>query len=412
MASRVRLLSDKEKIMSITEYFTPTHVYFGKNAEDKTGELISSLGARKVLVHFGSGSVKKSGLLDKVENDLRSHNIDYIELGGVIPNPRVSLVRKGVEIGRKEGVDFVLSVGGGSVVDSAKAICYGLFDEEKGEVWDFYEGKRSPKGSIPLGVLLTLSATGSEMSDSSVITNDEGGIKRGINTNFCRPVFSLLNPELTYTVSRYQTSCGTVDIMMHTLERFFHSGSTLALSDKLSLALIKQVMESGKIALDSPEDYDARANLMWAGSLSHNGLMNMGNETRGDWSCHQLEHELSGKWDVAHGAGLAAIWASWARYVYKANPERFAILGESLFGMERQKDIEAEALDTIERMEEYFRSVEMPTNLKELGIDASDADIEELAEKCTFFGKRRIGSFMSLGKDDMIAIYKTSRSKS
>ena len=395
--------------MAITEYFTPTHVYFGKNAEAKTGEILSKMGTKKVLVHFGSGSVKKNGLLDRVEDDLRTHNIEFIELGGVVPNPRVSLVRKGIEIGRSEGVDFVLSVGGGSVVDSAKAICYGIFDEEKGEVWDFYEGKRCPKGSIPLGVILTLSATGSEMSDSSVITNDDGGIKRGINTNFCRPVFSLLNPELTYTVSKYQTSCGTVDIMMHTLERFFHSGYTLALSDKLSLALVKQVMESGKIALENPDDYDARANLMWAGSLSHNGLMNMGNETRGDWSCHQLEHELSGKWDVAHGAGLAAIWASWARFVYKINPERFALLGESLFDLKRQEDLEAEALETIKRMEDYFKAVKMPISLKELGIDASDDDIDELAEKCTFFGKRRIGSFMSLGKDEMIAIYKMAR---
>lgn len=397
--------------MAITEYYTPTHVYFGKNAEDKLGEVLSSLGARKVLVHFGGGSVRRSGLLDKVENSLKESNIEFVELGGVVPNPRVSLVRKGIELGRKEGVDFVLSVGGGSVVDSAKAICYGLYDNSGDDIWTFYDGKKKPEGAFPLGVILTLSATGSEMSDSSVITNDDGGIKRGINSNYCKPRFALLNPELTYTVSKYQTSCGTVDIMMHTLERFFHSGYTLSLSDRLSLALLKEVMESGKVALENPESYDARANLMWAGSLSHNGLMNMGNDTRGDWSCHQLEHELSGKWDVAHGAGLSALWASWARYVYKTDPERFAILGEALFDLKREEDLEKEALDTISKMEELFTTLDMPISFSQLGIDASDEDIEEIAEKCTFFGTRRIGSFQSLGKEDMIAIYKMANER-
>ena len=340
-----------------------------------------------------------------------NNKIDFVELGGVVPNPRVSLVRKGIEIGKREKVDFVLAVGGGSVIDSAKAICYGLYDKENGDVWDFYAGKRKPEGSFGLGVVLTLSATGSEMSDSSVITNDEYGLKRGINTNFCRPKFAIMNPELTYSVSPYQTSCGTTDIMMHTLERFFHSGCTLELTDKLSIALIKEVMECGKKALEEPDDYDARANIMWAGSLSHNGLMNVGNDSRGDWACHQLEHELSGKWDVAHGAGLAAIWASWAEYVYKTNPERFALLGEGLFDLERDADIEKEALLTISKMEAYFKSIGMPTSLSELSIKASEKDIDELAEKCTFFGKRKIGSFQPLGKEDMIAIYKKANER-
>lgn len=397
--------------MAITEYYAPTHIYFGKDAEDKTAEILKKLNARKVLIHFGGGSVKRNGLLDKIEKEMLNNKIDFVELGGVVPNPRVSLVRKGIEIGKREKVDFVLAVGGGSVIDSAKAICYGLYDKENGDVWDFYAGKRKPEGSFGLGVVLTLSATGSEMSDSSVITNDEYGLKRGINTNFCRPKFAIMNPELTYSVSPYQTSCGTTDIMMHTLERFFHSGCTLELTDKLSIALIKEVMECGKKALEEPDDYDARANIMWAGSLSHNGLMNVGNDSRGDWACHQLEHELSGKWDVAHGAGLAAIWASWAEYVYKTNPERFALLGEGLFDLERDADIEKEALLTISKMESYFKSIGMPTSLSELSIKASEKDIDELAEKCTFFGKRKIGSFQPLGKEDMIAIYKKANER-
>lgn len=397
--------------MAISEYFTPTHVYFGQKAEEKTGEILESFGAKKVLIHFGHGSVKKNGLLDKVENDLKAHNIEYVELGGVVPNPRISLIREGVELGRKENVDWVLAVGGGSVIDSAKAICYGLYDKEKGDVWDFYERKRTPEGSFPLGVILTLSATGSEMSDSAVITNEANGLKRGINTNYCKPKFAILNPELTYSVSKYQTSCGTTDIMMHTLERFFHKGYSLELTDRLSLALLKEVMESGIKALSDPNDYNARANLMWAGSLSHNGLMNLGSDVRGDWACHQLEHELSGKWDVAHGAGLAAVWASWAEYVYKSNPERFALLGEALFDLERDKDLEKEALCTISKMEEFFKSIDMPISLSELGINATDEDIEELAEKCTFFRTRTIGNFQTLGKEDIIAIYKKARER-
>lgn len=395
----------------ITEYYTPTHVYFGQGAEEKSGDVLKELGAKKVLIHFGSGSVKKTGLLEKVEKDLDEHSINYVELGGVVPNPRVSLVREGIKLGKKEGVDWILSVGGGSVIDSAKAIAYGLFDNSGCDIWDFYDGTRKPQGALPVAVILTLSATGSEMSDSSVITNDDGGIKRGINSNYSRPKLAFLNPELTYTVSEYQTSCGTTDIMMHTLERYFHAGDTLDLTNKLSFALLKQVMDSGRKALDNPKDYSARANIMWAGALSHNGLMQMGNAVRGDWACHQLEHELSGKWDVAHGAGLASLWASWAEYVYKENPERFVLLGEALFDLKRSGNSEKDALKTISLMENFFRSIKMPTSLSELGIKASDDDIEELAEKCTFFGKRTIGSFKPLKKEDMIAIYKKANER-
>lgn len=390
--------------MAISEYYTPTHVYFGKGAELEAGKLLEEHGLDKVLVHFGSGSVKRSGLLDKVEKTLKEHSISYIELGGVQPNPRIKLVREGVELCRENGLKAVLAIGGGSVIDSAKAIGYGVFNG--GDAWDFYSKKRAPKGSIPIATILTLSATGSEMSDSSVITNEEEGLKRGCNTDYCRPIFSLMNPELTYSVSKYQTSSGTTDIMMHTLERFFHKGETLEITDDMSCALIREVMRSGKIALEKPDDYEARASLMWAGSLSHNGLMNVGNESRGDWACHQIEHELSGEYDVAHGAGLAAIWGSWARYVMDADYERFITLGQKVFGIAPTGDDERDALKAIEQMEEYFRSINMPTSLKELGINPSDEDLENLAIKCSFFRTRKVGNIKALDVKDIKAIYK------
>ena len=318
--------------MGIMEYYTPSHVYFGAGAADKAGSVLKAAGFRKVLLHFGSGSVKRSGLMDRVEKDLADNGLEYVELGGVVPNPRVSLVREGIELYKSSGADFILAVGGGSVLDSAKAISYGVFGG--GDVWDFYCGKRKVEGAEPVGVILTLSATGSEMSDSSVITNDETDptYKRGVNTDFGRTRFAFLDPELTYTVSAYQTSCGATDIMMHTLERYFHQGYALDMTDKLSFALLKEVMENAPVALAKPDDYDARANLMWAGSLSHNGLMAAGNSNKGDWACHQIEHELSAEYDVAHGAGLAAVWGSWARYVLDVDPQRFVKLGEGVFG--------------------------------------------------------------------------------
>ena len=391
----------------LTQYYTPTKVLFGEDAEMHAGEQLKAAGAKKVLVHYGSGSAVKSGLLGKVTDQLDKEGIPYVLLGGVKPNPRLSLVYEGVELSKKEGVDWILAVGGGSVIDSAKAIAYGACDA--GDVWDFYSGKRKPEASLPIGVILTLSATGSEMSDSSVISNEDGGLKRGYNNDLCRPRFALLNPALTYSVSPYQTSCGTADIMMHTIERFFHAGKGMELTDNLAIALIRTVMENGRKALDDPNDYDARANLMWASSLSHNGLMQTGNDQRGDWSCHQMEHELSGLFDVAHGAGLAAIWGSWARHVYKTDPSRFALFGEGVFGFSRSGNDEADALRTIAAMEDYFRSISMPVNMKELGVDASDDDIETLTEKATFFGKRTLGSFMTLEREDIKAIYLAAR---
>jgi len=385
-------------IMAIMEYFTPTHVYFGKGAEDKAADVLKENGASHVLLHYGSGSVIRSGLLGKVKAELDEAGIRYTELGGVVPNPRVSLVRKGIELVNSEGIDFILAVGGGSVLDSAKAIGYGVYGG--GDVWDFYCGKRKVEGTLPVGVILTLSATGSEMSDSSVITNDETDpvYKRGVNTDYGRIKFALLDPELTYTVSAYQTSSGSTDIMMHTLERFFHQGYALDMTDKLSFALLREVMDNVPVALEHPDDYDARANLMWAGSISHNGLMAAGNSNKGDWSCHQIEHELSAEYDVAHGAGLAAIWGSWARYVLDVDPARFSKLGEGVFG-------ESDPVKTIEKFEEFFKSINMPTDIKGLGLDFDEAACRKAALGVTFNDARTIGNFKVLNTEDIFNIY-------
>ena len=379
-------------------YYAPTNVHFGAGAEDKVAEVLKAEGATKVLVHFGGGSVKRSGLLDKVEKLLSEGGIEYVELGGVVPNPRVSLVRKGIELVKSEGVDFILAVGGGSVLDSAKAIGYGVYGG--GDVWDFYCGNRKVEGTLPVGVILTLAATGSEMSDSSVITNDETDpiYKRGVNTDFGRVKFALLDPELTYTVSKYQTACGATDIMMHTLERYFHQGYALDFTDQMSFTLLKEVMKNAPVALEHPDYYDARANIMWCGTLSHNGLMATGNANKGDWACHQIEHELSAEYDVAHGAGLAAIWGSWARYVLSVDPERFVKLGEGVFG-------ESDPVKAIEKFEEFFRSIGMPTDIKGLGLDFDEAACRTAALGVTFQNARKIGNFKVLDTEDIFNIY-------
>ena len=384
--------------MATMGYYTPTKVFFEKDAEKKVGEVLKADGATKVLIHFGTGSVKKSGLLDRIETSLKESGLDYVELGGAVPNPRVSLVREGVELYKKEGCDYILSVGGGSALDSAKAIGYGVYGG--GDVWDFYCGKRTVEGNVPIACVLTLSATGSEMSDSSVITNDDGEptYKRGVNTDFGRIRYAFLNPELTYSVSKYQTASGAADIMMHTLERYFHSGQTLDMSDQLSFALLKEVIDAAPKALANPEDYDARANLMWAGSISHNGLMAVGNSTKGDWACHQIEHELSAEYDVAHGAGLAAIWGSWARYVLDTDRDRFVKLGEGVFG-------ESDPIKAIEKFEAFFKSIDMPTDIKGLGLDFDEAACRRAALGVTFQDARTIGDFKVLNTEDVFNIY-------
>ena len=387
-------------------YYTPSKIVFGKDTEEQVGQLVKDSGATKVLLHYGGESAKRSGLLDRVKDSLSAAGIEFLELGGVVPNPRMSLAYQGIELCKKEGVDFILPVGGGSVIDSAKCIAYGAVYD--GDVWDFYSRKATALDALPVGTILTLAATGSEMSDSSVMTLEEGWLKRGYNNDLSRPLFSILNPELTYTLPEYQTACGVVDIMMHTMERYFNHTSDSQLTDAISEALLRTVLDFGPVVMADPKNYNARAQIMWAGCLSHNGLTGAGVDT--DWSTHQLEHELGGLFDVAHGAGLSAVWGSWARYVYTEDPRRFAQFAVNVMGVSNDfRNEEATALAGISKLEEFFQSINMPISISDLGIELSDAEIDELAYKCCFMGKRTIGGFKKLDQDDMAEIFRMAR---
>jgi alcohol dehydrogenase len=387
-------------------YYTPTKVVFGKDTEQQVGNLVKAQGSKKVLIHYGGQSAEKSGLLARICASLEAASIDYVTLGGVVPNPRLSKVYEGISLCKKEEVDFILAVGGGSAIDSAKAIAYGLAYD--GDVWDFYDRKATAKACYPLGAVLTLSAAGSEMSDSSVITNEEGWLKRGYSSDLSRCKFAIMNPELTYTLPAYQTACGATDIMMHTMERYFTLEKDTALTDVLCEGLIKTVMDSAKTALKNPTDYNARAQIMWAGSLSHNGLTGCG--TVGDWASHQLEHELGGMFDVAHGAGLAAVWGSWARYVYKEDISRFVQFAVNVMGCTNDfAHPEKTAIAGIEAMEDFYRSIGMPTSVSEMDIDMTEAQIKEMALKCSFQNARTVGNFKVLKTEDMEAIYRMAK---
>ena len=387
-------------------YFTPTKVVFGRNTERKVAELIKEFGGQKVLIHYGGGSVIRSGLLGRVTDTLDAAQIPYVMLGGAVPNPRLSLVYEGIELCQKEGVDFILAVGGGSTIDSAKAIGYGVTNE--GDVWDFYDYKRKATACLPVGVILTIAATGSEMSDSSVITKEEGLVKRGYSSDYSRPKFAIMNPELTMTLPDYQTACGCTDIMMHTMERYFTQGGNMEITDALAEGLLRTVMKNARILAKEPMNYDARAEVMWAGSLAHNGLTGCGNDG-GDWMTHKLEHELGGLYDVAHGAGLAAIWGSWARYVFKNCLPRFKQFALNVMNVENAGSDEEIALNGIAALEEFFREIKMPTNLRELGVTATDAELVEMAHKCAVGVNGAMGSALLLHEDDMLAIYRAAR---
>ncbi len=387
------------------KYYTPTKVIFGKNTESQVADLIKEFGGTKVLIHYGGGSVVRSGLLDRVKNTLDQAGISYVILGGAVPNPHLGLVYEGIELCRKENVDFLLALGGGSAIDSAKAMGYGLANE--GDVWDFYDYKRQAKAGIPLGVILTIAATGSEMSDSSVITKEEGLVKRGYSSDYGRPKFAILNPELTMTLPDYQTACGCTDIMMHTMERYFTNGGNMEITDALAEGLLRTVKENAVILRDDPKNYDARAEVMWAGSLAHNGLTGCGNDG-GDWMTHKLEHELGGLYDVAHGAGLAAIWGSWARYVYKNCLPRFKRFAIKVMDVKDEGTDEEIALKGIEAMEDFYRSINMPTNLRELGVNPTEEELALMAHKCAVGVGGEMGSARVLNEKDMLAIFTSS----
>ena len=387
------------------KYFTPTKVIFGKDTEGRVAELIKEFGGTKVLIHYGGGSVVRSGLLKRVTDTLDAAGIAYVTLGGAVPNPHLSLVYEGIELCKTEGVDFLLGVGGGSAIDSAKAIGYGVANG--GDVWDFYDRKRTATGCLPLGVILTIAATGSEMSDSSVITKEEGLIKRGYSSDYGRPKFAILNPDLTKTLPDYQTASGCTDIMMHTMERYFTNGGNMEITDALAEGLLRTVKKNAIILRDDPQNDAARAEVMWAGSLSHNGLTGCGNDG-GDWMTHKLEHELGGLYDVAHGAGLAAIWGSWARYVYKDCLHRFRRFAVNVMDVEERGGDEEIALCGIEAMEEFYRSIHMPTNLRELGVNPTEEELALMAKKCAIGVGGAMGSAKVLNEQDMLNIYRAS----
>ncbi|NBI83876.1 iron-containing alcohol dehydrogenase [Clostridiaceae bacterium] len=382
-------------------FCTPTKVIFGKGIEPTIGEHLRSFGAEKVLLHYGGGSAKRSGLLDQVTASLESAGLPYVELGGVAPNPKLSLIRKGIALCREEGVNFLLAVGGGSVIDSAKAIGVGLANGC--DPWDFIESKTAPAKCAPVGVVLTLSAAGSEMSNSDVITNDENQLKRGITSEAVRPVVAFLNPENTYTVSKFQTGCGIVDTMMHTLERYFTGDSDCDLTDRLAEGLLIAVRDAGRAAIANPEDYNARATLMWASSLSHNDVTGCGKNRK--FPVHKIEHDISGVHDnVAHGAGLAVLFPAWAEYVLQYDVMKFAQLAARVWGVEMNFDHpEVTAREGIRAMRAYFREIGMPTTMGELGI--SPDGYEEIVEKTTL-GGTVLKSYLPLGREEILEIYR------
>jgi hypothetical protein len=381
-------------------------VVFGRDAETKIGQLVKACGASKVLIHYGGGSAERSGLLSVVRQQLSDAGISFVELGGVVPNPLLSKVEEGIALCRQENVDFILAVGGGSVIDSSKAIGYGVpYD---GDVWDFWCGK-APEKCLPIGAVLTIPAAGSEMSSSCVITKDEGLLKRGVNSDLCRCKFAVMNPERTYTLPPYQTAAGATDIMMHTMERYFSKYEDMTLTDAIAEALLRTVKDAALVVMQHPEDYRHRAQIMWAGSLAHNDLTECGTEK--DFATHRLEHELSALFGVTHGAGLAALWPSWARYVKGKHLNRFVQFAVNVMGVENDFSHPDETAEKgIVAIEDFYRKIGMPTNIHELlGREITADEIEVLVDKCSRGGTITLGAMEVIDANDMRNIYNMAK---
>jgi len=389
------------------EYYAPTRVVFGRGVEARTGQLLRELGVGRVLIHYGGGSAVRSGLLGRVSACLDEAGIAHTQLGGVVPNPRLSKVREGAELARQFGAELILAVGGGSVIDSSKAIGYALADPDH-DVWDLYDRKRKAIGCFPVACVLTIAAAGSEMSNSSVITNEETGEKRGYRDNKCRLKLAIMDPELTTTLPPYQTAAGCTDIMMHTLERYFTQGGNMELTDQIAEGLLRTVMKSALILRDDPTNYDARAEVMWASSLSHNDLTGLGADGM-DFVSHGMEHELGGMFDVTHGAGLSAVWPSWARYVYKDCLPRFVRFARNVMGVEPKASDEETALAGIAALVDFLRSIHMPVTLKELGVEPTEEQILAMAASCAKGAGGKKGTAKLLYETDMAAIYRMAR---
>lgn len=384
--------------MNNFSFYSPTYFEFGRNTEEKAGKLISRFGGKKVLIHYGSGSVVRSGLLGRVIASLDAEGIHHIELGGAVPNPRSGLVYEGIELCRKEKVDFILAVGGGSAIDSAKAIAIGVPYE--GDFWDFYTGRKIEE-ALPVATILTLSAAGSEASASSVITHENGMVKRGTLSDKIRPVFSILNPELTTTLPPFQTAAGATDMFAHVLERYFTNTRDVEITDRLCEAVMLTIINEAPKAITNPADYEARANIMWAGMVAHNDICGVGRVQ--DWGSHQLEHELSALYDVAHGAGLAVMFPAWMKFTMKHDVMRFAQFAVRVFGCQMDfQQPERTAREGIERFESFLKAIGMPVRFKELG--AKREDIPTLIEMLKM-DKRGVGNFVKLSAEDVEAIY-------
>ncbi len=380
-------------------FYSPTYFVFGKGKESETGALVNRFGGTRVLLHYGTGSVVKSGLLERVKNSLTRQGIYFTELGGVVPNPRSGLVYEGIELCRNEKIDFIVAVGGGSAIDSAKAIAMGVpYD---GDFWDFYSGKAVCRKALPVATILTIAAAGSEGSNSSVITHEDGNFKRGCTSEHIRPVFSVLNPELTLSLPNYQTACGAVDMMAHVMERYFTNTPDVEITDRLCEGILLTVIKETPRALADATDYESRANIMWAGMVAHNDVCGVGRDQ--DWSTHGLEHELSALYDVAHGAGLAVMFPAWMKYVMHHDVMRFAQFAVRVWGCEMNfQNPEQTALEGILRYENFLRSIGMPVRFSEIGARAEDIP---LLVKQTGIGKGTMGSFVKLNAQDIEKIY-------
>ncbi|NBK93722.1 iron-containing alcohol dehydrogenase [bacterium 1XD21-13] len=377
-----------------------TKIIFGKGTEKTVGENMKALGSKVLFHHYGEGYIKECGLYDVIMDSLKTAGLEVVELTGVKPNPEVGLVRTGVEICKKEKIDCILAVGGGSVMDSAKAIGLGALYE--GDVWDFFEHRAPMTRMLPIGVISTIPATGSEMSDTSVMTNDEGHLKRHIADTVLRPAFAILNPELTYTLPPYQTAVGGVDIFSHVVERYFTQEPEVDYTDRLCEATMRTVIKNLPLVMEDGKNYAARAEIMLAAPWAQNGLLGMGRIE--DWGSHMMGHEISGIYNTAHGATLSIIMPQWMKYVYKDNVDRFAQYAVRVWDADAGWDKEKQALYGIEKTREFFRSVCVPVTLKEAGIDESR--LEEMAEKCCLNGP--VGGFRPLYKEDVLAIYQSA----
>lgn len=381
-------------------FYSPTKFAFGKDTEKQAGSLVKEFGGSKVLLHFGGKSAEKSGLLGRVRDSLKAGGIDFVELGGVHPNPLDDLVYEGIDLCKKNGVDFILAVGGGSVIDSAKAIAIGVCYD--GDFWDFYSGKAAPSKALPVGTVLTIAAAGSEGSGDSVITKKDGMIKRGTGGECIRPKFSILNPALTQTLPAYQTACGATDIMAHVCERYFTNTKNVETTDRLCEAVLMAMIHETPKVIANPDDYEARANIMWAGMVAHNNIVGVGRDQ--DWNSHGIEHELSGLYDCAHGAGLAVIMPAWMDFVYKHDVMRFCQWAERVWGCKMDfADPEATAREGIHRFRNFLHSIGMPINFAELG--AKEEDIPTLVKKFGI-GDGKTGGFVQLSAADITEIYK------